>query len=39
MIDNVIPYIAGEEEKSEQEPLRIWGKIEDGVIKKAEGPG
>ena len=28
MIDNVIPYIAGEEEKSEQEPLRIWGKIE-----------
>ena len=38
MIDNVIPYIAGEEEKSEQEPLRIWGKIEDGVIKKAEGP-
>ena len=38
MIDNVIPYIGGEEEKSEQEPLKIWGRIEDGVIKKAEGP-
>lgn len=38
MLDNVIPYIGGEEEKSEQEPLRIWGKVEDGVIKKAEGP-
>lgn len=38
MLDNVIPYIGGEEEKSEQEPLRIWGKVEEGVIKKAEGP-
>ena len=38
MVDNVIPYIAGEEEKSEQEPLRIWGHIEDGKIVKAEGP-
>ena len=38
MIDNVIPYIGGEEEKSEQEPLRIWGHIEDGTIVKAEGP-
>ncbi len=38
MVDNVIPFIGGEEEKSEQEPLRIWGKVEDGVIKKAEGP-
>ena len=38
MIDNIIPYIGGEEEKSEQEPLRIWGKVEDGVIKKAETP-
>jgi aspartate-semialdehyde dehydrogenase len=39
MVGNVIPYIGGEEEKSEQEPLRIWGKVEDGVIKKAEdGP-
>lgn len=32
MVDNIIPYIAGEEEKSEQEPLKIWGKIcEDGI--------
>ena len=38
MIDNVIPYIAGEEEKSEQEPLRIWGKVENGQIVKADGP-
>ena len=38
MEDNVIPFISGEEEKSEQEPLRIWGRVEDGVIKKAEGP-
>ena len=38
MIDNVIPYIGGEEEKSEQEPLKIYGKVEDGVIKKAELP-
>ena len=38
MIDNVIPYIAGEEEKSEQEPLRIWGHVENGQIVKAEGP-
>ncbi len=36
MIDNVIPYIGGEEEKSEQEPLRIWGKVEDGKIVKAD---
>ena len=36
MVENIIPYIGGEEEKSEQEPLRIWGKIEDGVIKKAD---
>lgn len=35
---NIIPFIGGEEEKSEQEPLKLWGKIEDGVIKKAEGP-
>lgn len=32
MIDNVIPYIGGEEEKSEKEPLKIWGSIEDGKI-------
>jgi len=38
MVENIIPYIGGEEEKSEQEPLRILGSIEDGVIKKAEGP-
>jgi aspartate-semialdehyde dehydrogenase len=38
MIDNVIPYIGGEEEKSEQEPLRLWGSIEDGKIVKAEEP-
>lgn len=38
MIDNVIPYIGGEEEKSEQEPLRIWGKVENGQIVKASTP-
>ncbi len=38
MIENVIPYIGGEEEKSEKEPLRIWGEIKDGVIVPAEGP-
>ncbi|MBO6166352.1 MAG: aspartate-semialdehyde dehydrogenase [Eubacterium sp.] len=39
MVENVIPFIGGEEEKSEKEPLKIWGKVEDGVIKTAEdGP-
>lgn len=38
MSGNIIPYIGGEEEKSEQEPLRIWGKVVDGQIVKAEGP-
>ena len=38
MVGNVIPYIGGEEEKSEQEPLRIWGHIEDGAIVKAAAP-
>ncbi len=38
MVGNIIPYIGGEEEKSEQEPLRIWGKIEDGGIVKAQEP-
>ena len=38
MIDNVIPYIGGEEEKSEQEPLRIWGSVENGEIIKASSP-
>ncbi|MBR5460790.1 MAG: aspartate-semialdehyde dehydrogenase, partial [Clostridia bacterium] len=32
MIDNVIPYIGGEEEKSEKEPMKVWGHIENGVI-------
>ena len=32
MIDNVIPFIGGEEEKSEKEPLKIWGKVVDGKI-------
>ncbi len=35
---DIIPFIGGEEEKSEQEPLRIWGHIEDGVIVKASSP-
>ncbi len=38
MVENIIPFIGGEEEKSEQEPLRLWGEIKDGVIVKAEGP-
>lgn len=38
MLDNVIPYIGGEEEKSEQEPLRIWGSVKDGAIVKSELP-
>lgn len=38
MIDNVIPYIGGEEEKSEQEPLKIWGTIKDGKIVPASSP-
>ena len=38
MVDNVIPYIGGEEEKSEQEPLKLWGRVEDGVIVNAAGP-
>ncbi len=38
MIDNVIPYSGGEEEKSEQEPLKIWGSIENGAIVKAKSP-
>ena len=37
MVDNLIPYIGGEEEKSEQEPLKVWGRVEDGVIVNAEG--
>lgn len=38
MEGNIIPYIGGEEEKSEQEPLRLWGKIENGEIVKTNEP-
>lgn len=39
MVGNIIPYIGGEEEKSEQEPLRLWGEIKDGKIEKCtDGP-
>ncbi len=38
MVDNVIPYIGGEEEKSEQEPLKIWGHIEGGEIVPTDKP-
>jgi aspartate-semialdehyde dehydrogenase len=38
MIDNVIPFIKGEEEKSEQEPLKIWGAVQGGKIVTATAP-
>lgn len=38
MQGNMIPFIGGEEEKSEQEPLRIWGHVENGEIVKATEP-
>ncbi len=38
MVDNLIPYIGGEEEKSEKEPLKVWGHIEGNVIKTADSP-
>ena len=38
MVDNLIPYIGGEEEKSEQEPLKVWGHVENGVIVNADSP-
>ena len=38
IVDNVIPYIGGEEEKSEKEPLKIWGKIEGDAIVPADSP-
>ncbi len=40
MVENVIPYIGGEEEKSELEPLRVWGKVnkKKGVIEPAKQP-
>lgn len=38
MVDNLIPYIGGEEEKSEKEPLKVWGTVENGKIVPAEHP-
>ena len=38
MVDNLIPYIGGEEEKSEQEPLKVWGEVVDGKIVNAVSP-
>lgn len=38
MVDNLIPYIGGEEEKSEKEPLKVWGTVENGKIITAETP-
>ena len=38
IVDNIIPYIGGEEQKSEEEPLKIWGHVEDGVIVNAADP-
>ncbi|MCF0120025.1 MAG: aspartate-semialdehyde dehydrogenase family protein, partial [Oscillospiraceae bacterium] len=38
MVDNVIPYIGGEEEKSEREPLKLWGRIEGDEIVTADAP-
>lgn len=38
MTDNLIPYIGGEEEKSEQEPLKVWGTLKNGVIVNADSP-
>ena len=38
MLDNVIPYIGGEEEKSEKEPLKIWGEVKNGEIVPADSP-
>ncbi len=38
IVDNVIPYIGGEEEKSELEPLKLWGKVENGRIVNATSP-
>ena len=38
IVDNIIPFIGGEEEKSEQEPLKIWGKIEGDKIVNATTP-
>lgn len=38
MTDNLIPFISGEEEKSQLEPLKIWGEVKGGVIKAASEP-
>lgn len=38
MVDNVNPYISGEEEKSEQEPMKIWGQVQNGTIVNATSP-
>ena len=38
IVDNVIPYIGGEEEKSEQEPLKLWGRVEGDHIVNADAP-
>ncbi len=38
MVDNLIPYIGGEEEKSEREPLKVWGEVKSGVIEAALSP-
>ena len=38
ILDNVIPYIGGDEEKSEKEPLKIWGTVENGEIVSATNP-
>jgi aspartate-semialdehyde dehydrogenase len=38
MLDNVIPFIKGEEEKSEREPLKLWGAIRNGEIVNATAP-
>ena len=38
MVDNLIPYIGGEEQKSEEEPLKIWGTVQDGLIVNAAAP-
>ena len=38
MVDNCIPYIGGEEEKSEREPMKLWGRVEDGRFVLAQGP-
>ena len=38
MVGNIIPYIGGEEEKSEKEPLRLWGEVVDGKVIPATEP-